>query len=743
MSNQFVGFCNGALTKNACASFTRNKATFIRTPVSSNGVFITGSNYPNTNQPIYGGKTLVVFDFDIKDPNFDPKSVYDYVLPTYTVRSGGGGLHCYYWMEGPVPIKHYIIKDLTPYAASLGLKGIDIQADGGLIFAEGTKFSTHPYSYHEYNASPNNVLQINTIQYDQILANFVVQTIQPAKTKPKQKSTHSPVNKSIVLPPRQKTLMREAFRDIMSGKYQIVEHCKDEQVYWKMYFIEGLFCGWSEQELINALSKQDIFDRSETISQLPYVYKAIGDGVKPMTKSTYKEFFPEYEIALGRPKQSKDINPATVVRLIVNNIAESNETIADDNFLYIKRGLYFDQITKNEFIRDFLIQYNDVRTDWLPKFGIQAWDHITKINYKKDVIDQYIHLIPFKNGLYDLNEKTFTDNTDGIFITNYFDYSYIPDAKCPQFEKAMLEILPDDTDREFFLTYINYAFGGSIELQLALILKGEGENGKSKLIEFILQIMGKRATTVDFNKLSEDNSKCKLIKSTLCYSAEIGGNYLYQKEMDKIKNLITDIFQSGRRPFGQTEDWKNITKFIASCNSLPQVQTYEKAFFRRWKIIFFPSDFSKNPDRTLFDRILNDEGGAVISWILQNYSDHSVLKIDWIKTAEIWKFDSDPIRKFIKTECKIIPNGEEISSTIDVYTAYAYYCNRSGLKPISEKYFKSNISKLGHPAFRIEGNTWGHRQLTLKDESQNVENASTDYSKGEVYDGQWHFTKQH
>jgi len=405
------------------------------------------------------------------------------------------------------------------------------------------------------------------------------------------------------------------------------------------------------------------------------------------------------------------------ISLLVARIVENMDVISDKNYIYIKDGLYYKQIEKQTFLREFITLFNRVvnlpdyeGSLWRPKYGENAWKHLQALCYREN-IDTYPNLIPFKNGVFNIKSNIFSPSFTELLVY-HFPFNYNPTPNPIEFKRVIKEIIPNNEDREFFLTFMNYAFTGDINNQLALILLGSGNNGKTKLMEFFIKLMGPRATTTKINKLTDDSVRCNLKGKTLCYSSEIGGHYMNQDLMETIKETITEVNKSGRKPYMQLEEWINTTKFICATNNLPQLQMFEKAFLRRFKIIEFPIDFTGREDRTLFDRLYELEGGDILSWILQEFNDWSILTVDWKETESLWRYKSDAVKRFIEEECDI-DYGYRISTNI-IYDAYVKYCIKDDEAPLSQRYFTRRMTKLGYNPIRDIDGAWKFEGIVLK-----------------------------
>lgn len=69
------------------------------------------------------------------------------------------------------------------------------------------------------------------------------------------------------------------------------------------------------------------------------------------------------------------------------------------------------------------------------------------------------------------------------------------EAECPEFEKFMRLIQPDEEVRRFLQKMLGQMLWGANDAQIALLFRGQGANGKSTLVNAVAAVMGDYAVT--------------------------------------------------------------------------------------------------------------------------------------------------------------------------------------------------------------------------------------------------------
>lgn len=127
--------------------------------------------------------------------------------------------------------------------------------------------------------------------------------------------------------------------------------------------------------------------------------------------------------------------------------------------------------------------YENVREERLLGFI----DKLAKSYKHLDIDDK--HLL-FPNGIYSIQDMSFDDTFETEAVLTYqMGFEYEPDAECPEWEKALAKMFPDDTEAVVSVVQemLGYSFlYDSAPADTLFYLYGKGRNGKS-IISFVLR----------------------------------------------------------------------------------------------------------------------------------------------------------------------------------------------------------------------------------------------------------------
>jgi putative DNA primase/helicase len=129
----------------------------------------------------------------------------------------------------------------------------------------------------------------------------------------------------------------------------------------------------------------------------------------------------------------------------------------------------------------------------------------------------------------------------------------------------------------------------SLSIQKALLLVGDGSNGKSTLINLIKAFTGhENVSAVSLQELENNRfSKADLYNKLVNLYADLLDGAL--KTVGTFKMLTGSDPIKGERKFQNSFLFKNFAKLIFLANKVPKVFEDRDAFFRRWTILTFPN----------------------------------------------------------------------------------------------------------------------------------------------------------
>jgi len=198
-----------------------------------------------------------------------------------------------------------------------------------------------------------------------------------------------------------------------------------------------------------------------------------------------------------------------------------------------------------------------------------------------------LRFIPVSNGLYDYKNHILLPHEFVYYFTYQFPILFKPEADCPLTKKFFKEILSDD-QINIIQEWLGYYFLRRYAYKKAIVFVGEGDTGKTTLMEVIAYFLGRdNIAGVSLQKMASD---------------KFGGAQLYGKHGNLVDELsASDIVDTGKfkmatgdstvtaeYKYGNQFAFTNFAKMTFACNKIPDVKDFDdEAYFNRWMVIPF------------------------------------------------------------------------------------------------------------------------------------------------------------
>jgi putative DNA primase/helicase len=222
-----------------------------------------------------------------------------------------------------------------------------------------------------------------------------------------------------------------------------------------------------------------------------------------------------------------------------------------------------------------------------------------KIQVQEEDFSHPKGLIPFNNGVYDIQEQEFKEYKPEHHFTFKYEAEYKPDLENNDVETFIEEIAPESQDKRKKLHEIAALTIAPWRVkELMPILFGKGSNGKNQYVKVIKKIVGRENYHVTKSKrISNDK-----FESASIHDAEM----LFVDEFGHVSDpadfkRLTDDDQNKRAMHQESEVVDTSVQPILAANELPNVDDNSDGFYRRWQIINFNQKFTEeeddNPDK--------------------------------------------------------------------------------------------------------------------------------------------------
>lgn len=354
-----------------------------------------------------------------------------------------------------------------------------------------------------------------------------------------------------------------------------------------------------------------------------------------------------------------------------------------------------------------------------------------------DEFDKDYNVISLENGILDIETLTKKDHTPKHLSTVLVSVEYnepkhkihdetifediennLKDTLFWKFLKSSFTV-NEEFQRESFESILEITASFFIKKQIdekAFMFLGRGENGKSVLTEYIINLLGSdNVEKISLQALSEDKfMSAKLVGKMANIFSDLNDSSL--NDTGVIKNITSMEGIEAQHKHGHPFVLQPFCKLLFSCNRFPKVQNDQtQGFFRRWMIIKWQRNFENDPekDEHLKDKLKEnqEEKNLVFSCLihltrlLMKKGKFTYSK-NWKETQEEWNANADPLNDFVET-CIVDSDGNR--GVRETYKFYRQMMISRQETPLSiakfgsafKEYFDHQVTKEGGKSERV------------------------------------------
>lgn len=324
--------------------------------------------------------------------------------------------------------------------------------------------------------------------------------------------------------------------------------------------------------------------------------------------------------------------------------------------------------------------------------------------------DQHPWKLAVKNGIINLKTGELIPGKPEDYIKSACPTEYDPTAKCPNFERFVLEILDNDVEVKNFLIQILGAglIGQGTYKQHLLILSGKGRNGKDTLMGVIQNVLGlSLAAPIPAEMLldggangrrssqgpSADFMKLRGLRLAFCNEINQGRSF----NSGVAKQLSGGGMMTAREPHGRRNvDWEQTQMVVVMTNHKPNAPIDDYAFWKRLKPIHFPLSFISEPqekyerkaDPDLSEK-LKKESAGILALLIQgclDYQKNGLIEPEAVKKAHSKYLKDVDITGIFFDECCVARSDITVTAKV-LYAAYKEWAMENGNRAITGQAF--------------------------------------------------------
>lgn len=299
-------------------------------------------------------------------------------------------------------------------------------------------------------------------------------------------------------------------------------------------------------------------------------------------------------------------------------------------------------------------------------------------------------------------------------------YDYVPGQVPERFLAFLAEVWPNQKDMSECAAALQEfvglcLFGHVTKFAKAVVLLGEGGDGKSVLINLLEQLFPPGASVaVQPHKFKSDYSIAELAGKLLniCFElpdAEIDAS-------DAFKAVISGDRLEARSPYKRPFYFRPQAGHLFAANSMPSVKDFTHGFWRRWIVLPFFRKLPEHKQDPQYLQTLASDLPAIASWAVEGAA--RALRANNITIPSVshdlkdqWRAEVDSVAGFLNERCFWGSPTIEALPVQKVYAEYRLWCQASGHSPCSKNKFSTRAVQLGAARGKTGNSRWLRVQL--------------------------------
>lgn len=313
--------------------------------------------------------------------------------------------------------------------------------------------------------------------------------------------------------------------------------------------------------------------------------------------------------------------------------------------------------------------------------------------------------IHFKNGTLSKDENgLFTVWSDKKeFCINRIDSNYNPSAPIPKLFYNYLQEVYYPDDIKTLQQYCGYCLIPTTALQKALIVIGDGGEGKSVIGSILHGIFGNsNIYRAKIKKLNSEFGQCDLFGKLLMIDDDLSENALTDTSI--FKELVTAKREiTVNKKYVQGFTFTPYARFIIFGNfTLQALYDISNGFARRQLVLQAkPKNENRIDNPFLDEEIVKNEAEGVINWLVQGLNE--LIKNNFSlyvsertnEVSEQLKRESDSVILFLDECSDVMIKPDLMIHSNDLYKCYEEFCEENVLVTLKSKTFVGALKSKG------------------------------------------------
>jgi P4 family phage/plasmid primase-like protien len=390
-------------------------------------------------------------------------------------------------------------------------------------------------------------------------------------------------------------------------------------------------------------------------------------------------------------------------------------------------------------LRNLLHSY--VQNIWTMKMEKGYMEALIREAPRVEKLDSNRNFINLENGMLNLNTLLLEKHEKEFYSTIRVPIYYDPEAQCPQFIKFLNEVFEQDHERVELVSQIfGYCLTSETKAQKAFIFYGKGSNGKSVLIDLLLQLCGKEnVSAVTLKELDNPFSRFELLDKLLNISTEneVGSGEL---NTQYLKAIVAGDPIRVEKKHETGFMYQPFCKLVFGLNNLPYSKDKSYGFQRRLIIVPFDRTFDTNEQDVDLPIKLQKELPGILNFALKGLESLKKNNYKFVESkavsnaVEAYSEQLNPIRAFVN-EMIVAGDYDDRILNRSLKEAFSNWCDDNGINTqyngptvlnrirdvLKDKHISFSLDKGSGGQRGLKGIRWSQKYNELNEKSLEVD----------------------
>lgn len=344
---------------------------------------------------------------------------------------------------------------------------------------------------------------------------------------------------------------------------------------------------------------------------------------------------------------------------------------------------------------------------------------------KSSLFDTHPMLLNVQNGTLDLATGHFREFRRDDFLTKQAQVAYDPAATCPKFDDFLDFIFNGDQDTvQFMRKALGYTLTGDVGESCFFICYGLGANGKSTLIELMMQMLGadfatpaKFQTFVSARGMHDAKYELANFKGVRLVTA-VEPKKAGHLDEEVLKQVTGGDTIKARQIYQEPVDYRPEFKLWLAMNNRPRIIGTDEGIWRRVRMIPFNvripearkvKDYHKLLFATEGPGILNRLLEGVKAWREEGLQSSGAIK----RATDEFRAEQNVIQGFFDTYT-VSAKVNQHAKAGDLYASYKQWADESNEDPLRQNEFFEELERRGYKRKRTSNDGVHWLGITLK-----------------------------